>query len=318
MRLLKMINDNIPWVIKYTPSNIDSMVLTDELKNTFKTWINNNTLNNLCFYGIQGIGKTTIAKLLVKEFNCDDVLFQSCSIDGSIDMVKTKIQNFCELITNKNKFKIVILDEADSLSSTAGTNAGAQMALRNIIAESLEDTRFILTCNYLDRIIPALQSRCTPIKLEFSIQDVAKHIVNILNNENIKFTKEDLSIFLNNTVKRRFPDIRSIIEHLQISCQSGELKNLQSTSDVINNEVIEFISNCNDINQIRNYLHQNEDKFSGDYILLASKLFDYYSFSTDAMLCIADYLYKMTIVVDKEILFTSMIIQLKQIGKQII
>ena len=318
MRLQKMITNNIPWVIKYTPTNINSMILTDELKNTFNTWIKNKTLNNICLYGHQGIGKSTIARLLAKELHCEDVLFQSCSIDGSIDMVKTKIQNFCELITHQNSFKIVILDEADSLTSSAGTNAGAQMALRNIIAESLEDTRFILTCNYLDRIIPALQSRCTPIKLEFSIQDVAKHIVNILNKEQIKFSKEDLTIFLNNTVKRRFPDIRSIIEHLQISCQSGQLKNLQSANDIINNEIIEFITNCNDINQIREYLHQNEDKFSSDYIALAGKLFDYYSFNSEAMLCIAEYLYKMSIVVDKEIQFIAMLIQVKQISKQII
>lgn len=308
--------NDIPWIIKYAPTNLDSMVLTNELRNTFKSWINNKSLNNICFYGIQGIGKTTIAKLLAKELKCENVLFQSCSIDGSIDMVKTKIQNFCELLTTRNEFKIIILDEADSLTSTGGVNAGAQMALRNIIAESLEDTRFILTCNYLDRIIPALQSRCTPIKLEFSLQDVAKHILYILNNEKIKFTKETLKKFLDITVKKRFPDLRSIIEHLQISCQSGELKILQSTNDLINDELIQFIINCNDPIQIREYLHQNEDKFSGDYIALTSKLFNYYTFNTDAMLCITDYLYKMSIVIDKEIMFTGMIIQLKNLIKK--
>jgi DNA polymerase III delta prime subunit len=219
-------------------------------------------------------------------------------------MVKTKIKDFCDLYTGKDKLKIIILDEADSLTQGAGNNAGAQMVLRNIIAESLEDTRFILTCNYLDRIIPALQSRCTPIKLEFTIQDVAKHIVKILQKENIKFTKESLKIFVDNTVKRRFPDVRSIIEHLQISCQSGELQNLQSTSDLINDELIQFINDCNDVMQIRSYLMENEDKFSGDYISLAGKLFNYYTFNTDVLLCIADYLYKMQIVLDKEIQFT--------------
>ena len=302
-----------PWVIKYAPKTINDMILTDELKNTFKSWIDNKTLNNMTLYGIQGSGKTTISKLIAEELGCENVLFQSCSIDGSIDMVKSKIKDFCEIYSGKDKFKIIILDEADSLTQSAGNNAGAQMALRNIIAESLEDTRFILTCNYLDRIIPALQSRCTPLKLEFSIQDVVKHILNILNKENIKYTKESLKEFVDITVKRRFPDLRSIIEHLQIACQTGELKCLQSTSDVLNNELIEFINDCNDIIQIRTYLQNNEDKFSGDYIALAGKLFNYYTFNTDAMLCIADYLYKMQIVLDKEIQFTGMLIQLKQI-----
>ena len=310
-----MNNDNIPWIIKYNPQTINEMILTDELKNTFNSWVKNKSLNNITLYGIQGSGKSTLARLLAKELQCEQVLFQSCSIDGSIDMVKTKIKDFCDLYSGKNKFKIIILDEADSLTQGVGNNAGAQMALRNIILDALDDTRFILTCNYLDRIIPAIQSRCTPIKLDFSIQDVAKHIVNILNKEKIKFTKETLTTFIDFVVKRRFPDIRSIIEHLQISCQTGELKNLQSTNDVINNEIIEFINDCNDINQIRTYLHQNEDKFSGDYVLLASKLFDYYTFNTDIMLCIADYLYKMSIVLDKEIQFTGMIINIKRILK---
>ena len=311
-----MNNDNILWVTKYNPQTINEMILTDELKNTFNSWIKNKSLNNITLYGIQGSGKSTLARLLAKELQCEQVLFQSCSIDGSIDMVKTKIKDFCDLYSGKNKFKIIILDEADSLTQGVGNNAGAQMALRNIILDALDDTRFILTCNYLDRIIPAIQSRCTPIKLDFSIQNVVKHIVNILTKENIKFNKDTLKTFVDFVVKRRFPDIRSIIEHLQISCQTGELKNLQSTNDVINDELIEFINDCNDINQIRTYLHQNEDKFSGDYVFLASRLFDYYSFNTEIMLCIADYLYKMSIVLDKEIQFIGMIINIKKLLKK--
>lgn len=96
----------------------------------------------------------------------------------------------------------------------------------------------------------------------------------------------------------------------------GELKNLQSTNDLINNELIDFINDCNDINAIRTYLHQNEDKFSGDYIALAGKLFNYYSFNSDVLLCIADYLYKMQIVIDKEIQFIAMLINIKNILKE--
>lgn len=309
-------NDNTPWIIKYAPQSINDMVLSKELKDLFIKNVQNKTLNNITLYGIPGIGKSTLAKLLAKELNVTNVLFQSCSIDGSIDMVKTKIKDFCDLMTDKNSIKLVILDEADSLTSSAGNNAGAQMALRNIIAEAMEDTRFILTCNYIDRIIPALQSRCTPIKLDFSLKDVAQFVLNILKQQNIIFTKESLDIFIKQTIKRRFPDIRSIIEHLQLACQSGTLENLHSTTDVIDDEIIDFINKCSNPKQIREFLIKNEQKFSSDYIMLAGKLFNYYmnySNNLDIALCIADYIYRMTIVLDKEILFSSMIIQIKRL-----
>lgn len=303
---------NDPWVIKYAPQNIEEMVLSKELKQLFKNNIQNNQLSNITLYGIPGIGKSTLAKILTKELGCENILFQSCSIDGSIDMVKTKIKDFCDIIAKPNQYKIIILDEADSLTSSAGTNAGAQMALRNIIAEAMDDTRFILTCNYIDRIIPALQSRCTPIKIDFSIKEVVLFIVNILNKEGIKYNRESLDIFVKQTIKRRFPDIRSIIEHLQLACQTGTLENLQSTNDIIDDEILDFINKCNDPKQIREFLIHNEEKFSSDYILLAGKLFDYYINYSDVALCIADYIYKMTIVLDKEIQFSSMIIQIKR------
>ena len=125
--------NNTPWVIKYAPKQLDEMILTDELRATFKSWIENKSLNNITLYGIQGSGKTTISKLIAEELGCENVLFQSCSIDGSIDMVKTKIKDFCDIYVG-DEIKIIILDEADSLTATAGSNAGAQMALRNIIA----------------------------------------------------------------------------------------------------------------------------------------------------------------------------------------
>ena len=179
----------LPWVVKYAPKTLKDIILTEELTKLFSQSIKNNTLNNVIFYGEPGIGKSTLAQILVHDLNVQDVLFQSCSIDGSIDMVKTKIQGFCQIVTPPGKYKVVILDEADSLTQTGGQNAGAQMALRNIIIEAQEDTRFILTCNYIDRIIPALQSRCTPIKIDFSIKDIAKRVLYILKEEKIKFKK---------------------------------------------------------------------------------------------------------------------------------
>lgn len=306
----------LPWVLKYSPKTVDDLVLTDELKDLFKGYIEKKTLSNITFYGEPGIGKSTLAKILVDELGVQDVLFQSCSIDGSIDMVKTKIQSFCQIVTPPGKLKIVILDEADSLTQTGGQNAGAQMALRNIILEAQEDTRFILTCNYIDRIIPALQSRCTPIKIEFSIKDIATRVLYILKKEKIKFTKESINDFINLVIKKRYPDIRSIISELELSCQTGELKILNSATNVVTDEILNFILENKNIRDIRTFLIHNEEQFSGDYFALASKLFDYYMEKEDTdlniPLLISDYMYKMSIVPDKEIMFTSLIIELKK------
>ena len=305
----------LPWVLKYSPKTIDDLVLTEELKDLFKGYIEKKTLGNITFYGEPGIGKSTLAKILVDELGIQDVLFQSCSIDGSIDMVKTKIQSFCQIVTPPGKLKVVILDEADSLTQSAGNNAGAQMALRNIIAEAQEDTRFILTCNYIDRIIPALKSRCTPVKIEFSIKDIAARVLLILKKEKIKFTKESINDFINLVIKKRYPDIRSIISELELSCQTGELKILTSATNVITDEILNFIIENDKPRDIRTFLIHNEEQFSGDYFGLASKLFDYYmeqDVDLSIPLLISDYMYKMSIVPDKEIMFASLIIQLKK------
>jgi replication-associated recombination protein RarA len=298
-------NDNTPWVIKYAPSKVDEMVMNQSLKDMFNDMINNKTLSNMTLYGVAGSGKTTLAKLIPKALDYY-VHFQSCSADGSIDMIKTTILNYCQVMTEANRQKIVILDEADQISQQG------QMALRNIIVDSLPDTRFILTCNYLDKIIPALQSRCTPIKIEFSVKDVAEYVIRILTKEQIKFTKASITAFINHVIKKQYPDIRSIIERLQLSSQSGELVLIDNFNNTVENEVINFILNTSDVKAIREYLLSNEDKFSGDYIKLAGELFNAVTNDTKKMLIIADYLYKMSIVFDKEIQFTAMIIELKK------
>lgn len=298
-------NDNIPWVIKYAPTKIDEMIMNQSIKDMFNNMLNTKTLSNMTLYGVAGCGKTTLAKLIPYQLDYY-VHFQSCSADGSIDMIKTTILNYCQVMTEANKQKIVILDEADQISQQG------QMALRNIIVDALPDTRFILTCNYLDKIIPAIQSRCTPIKIEFSIKDILEHILKILNKEKIKFTKDSISKFLNNIIKKQYPDIRSIIERLQLSSQSGELIIIDNFNNTIENEVINFILSTDNVIKIREYLLTNEDKFSGDYIKLAGDLFNAVTNDTKKMMIIAEYLYKMSLVFDKEIQFTAMLIELKK------
>ena len=302
-----MNNDiTLPWVLKYFPKTIDDMVLSEELNKLFNNIVNTQSLSNYSFFGQPGCGKTTLSKLLVSSLDCE-YLFQPCSINGSIDMVKTVIKDFCDIIP-KGKYKVVILDEADQLSKEA------QMALRNIIVESMDNCRFILTANYQDKVIDALKSRCTPIKIEFSTKDILKHCCKILKNENVKFDKETLVHFYDKIIVPRFPDIRSIVEHLQMMSVSGELVILKNKESASRSDVASFIIEnlkTTDIKKIREYTLSNEDKFSADYVKLAEELFNLYDTNAKIMMTIADSLWRMSFQLDKEIQFINMLLNIQ-------
>ena len=173
-----MLND--PWVVKYAPKTIDEMVLDSDIKDKIKHWIKTKDFPSMTLAGTPGIGKSTLANILLKELDIEKYIVQSCSIDGSIEMVKTRVNDFCQMVSDT--YKVVVLDEADCLTNNT-SNAGAQMALRNIISESLNDTRFILTCNYSEKLIDALKSRCPVIQLKFSTKDVLINVLDILKKE---------------------------------------------------------------------------------------------------------------------------------------
>lgn len=297
--------DTKPWVLKYSPKVVDDMVMSSELKEVFNNIVNTGSLNNISIFGNPGIGKSTLAKILVDNIDCE-YWFQPCSIDGSIDMVKTTIKDFCDIVP-KGKYKVIILDEADQLSQQA------QMALRNIIVKSMDNCRFILTANYQDKVIDALKSRCTPIKLEFSTKDVLVHCNNILKKEGIQYTKESLIEFYQTVIVKKYPDIRTIIEHLQMMSISGTLKILKDQDVSIQNDVVKYICDNigKDIKVIREYLISNEDKFSADYVSLAQELFNVFDDNVTIMGIIADALWRMSFQLDKEIQFTGMLINIK-------
>lgn len=301
--------DNLPWTLKYAPKRVEDMVLTKELSELFKKIIETKTLTNISLFGSPGIGKTTLAKILVEELECD-YHFQPCSVDGSIDMVKTTIKNFTEIIP-KGKYKVVILDEADQLSEMA------QKALRDIVMESMDNCRFILTANYQDKIIPALKSRCTPIKLEFTTNDVLVYCVEILKKEKISLDKASVTWFYENVIKKN-RDIRSIIENLQLMSLGGTLKEFKSNEVEIKNDIVRYIYDglkTMKIRDIREHLIMNEDKFSSDYVKLAQELFDAFDNNVEAMAIIADALWRMSFQLDKEIQFTGMLISLQKACK---
>lgn len=204
------------WVEKYRPKTIEGYVFRDEhQKKQIQTWIKDQSIPHLIFSGTAGIGKTTMAKILVQELGIEDydVLEINASRTNSVDDVRDKIVNFVQTIPF-GPFKVVLLDEADYLSPNA------QAALRGVMEEYHQTARFILTCNYPNRIIPALHSRCQGFHVEKVDQtEFTARAATILVEENIDFDLDTLDLY----VKVAYPDLRKCINLVQQNCQEGKL-----------------------------------------------------------------------------------------------
>ena len=204
------------WVEKYRPKTIDGYVFRDDhQRKQIQTWIKDQSIPHLIFSGTAGIGKTTMAKILISELGIEDydVLEINASRTNSVDDVRDKIVNFVQMIPF-GPFKVVLLDEADYLSPNA------QAALRGVMEEYHTTARFILTCNYPNRIIPALHSRCQGFHIErVDLTEFTARVATILVEENIEFDLDTLDTF----VKATYPDLRKCINTTQMNSMDGKL-----------------------------------------------------------------------------------------------
>ena len=256
-------------VEKYRPTILDNYVGNESIKSTMNQYIGQNDIQNLIFYGPAGTGKTTLAKIIVKNIDCDH-LYINASDERGIETIRDKVSGFASTMSFK-PLKVVILDEADFLTIQA------QASLRNVIETFSRSTRFILTCNFIERIIDPLQSRCQTLKIvPPSKLDIFNHLKKITKREDIECSTDDLTTIVDNN----YPDIRKMLNTIQVSTQDNVL-NLDTTSLVSSNYMVKVleclqgskpkfneirqviaVANVKDFEEFYRYLYDNSYKFA--------------------------------------------------------
>ena len=290
------------WVEKYRPRSIDECVLPDDLKNTFSEFVKDKHIPNLILSGGPGVGKTTVAKAMLDEIGATSMMING-SEESGIDVLRTKIKNFASTVSLEGGRKYIILDEADYLNPQS-----TQPALRGFMEEFHKNCGFILTCNYKNRLIDPLHSRCSVI--DFIIpksqkpilaQEFNKSVINILNKENIEFEPKVVAELL----MKFFPDWRRVLNELQRYSVSGKIDAgiLVNLSEVNINELMVSLKE-KEFTNVRKWIVQNLDN---DPVRIFRRIYDTMYDRIDsnsiphAVLILADYSYKSSFVADQEI-----------------
>ena len=295
-------NTDFLWVEQYRPKTIDDCILPDSLKTLFKSFIKKGELSNMLFSGTPGIGKTTVAKALCEEMNCDWIMING-SEEGGIDVLRNKIKNFASTVSLSGGKKVVILDEADYLNPQS-----TQPALRGFVEEFHKNCRFILTCNFKNRIIEPLHSRFSNIEFKVNPKDKPKlasklfeRAIYILKEQNISYEDKVLV----ELITKHFPDFRKLINELQRYSVSGSIDAgiLVNVSDENLKTLVTHLKN-KEFSDMRKWVVNNLDN---DPVKIFRKIYDTLYSNLEpstiphAVLIIADYQYKSAFVADQEI-----------------
>ncbi len=305
---------DVLWVEKYRPKKISECILTEDLKNTFTKFLSQKEIPNLLLSGTAGTGKTTVARALCEELGADYIIINGSDEGRHIDTLRTTIKNFASTVSldESNTHKVVIIDEADYMNADS-----VQPALRNFIETFYKNCRFIFTCNFRNKIIPALHSRCTVI--DFRITNgqkvktataFLKRLGELLKAENIEYDNKVLA----ELIQRHYPDFRRTINELQRYSVRGKIDSgiLVSLSEINNKQLISFLKEKK-FSDMRKWVVQNLDKdpsslFTGIYDILYKHLQP--QSIPAAVLTIADYQYKSAFVADHEINMVACLTQI--------
>ena len=297
-------NTDFLWVEQYRPGKIDDCILPTSLKTLFKSFITKGELSNLLFSGTPGIGKTTVAKALCEQLGADFYVINGSDEGRFLDTVRNNAKNFASTVslTSESKHKVIIIDEADN------TTADVQLLLRASIEEFSANCRFIFTCNYKNKIIQPLHSRCTVIDFAVNKRDKPTiaaqffaRINEILDKEKIKSDKKVVAELIN----KHFPDWRRVLNECQRYSAGGEIDSgiLASFSDVSINELTKNLKEKN-FSEVRKWVNANLDN---DTTLLFRRVYDSFyetlvaSSIPPAILILAKYQYQVAFVADQEI-----------------
>ena len=299
------------WWAKWRPKKLEDLCISDENRKIIESF--GKDIPNLLFTGGAGVGKTTLAQIIVLDILECDYLYINASDENGIDTIRTKISGFVQTKSFDGGIKVVVLDEADGLSHSS------QMALRNMMESYADNARFILTGNQKHKISSPLQSRCQSLDIKPSLQQALKRCLHILSEEEVE-TSQEQKKQLATLVKSYFPDLRKCINEMQKFVIGNELN---ITQKVNNNEVcVRICTHIEDGNtlSLRKYLIQNDEVFNADWEQLLVDLLNHiYKISIEdskkkaMILTIADHLEKCSRVNDKEINFFACILNLEQL-----
>ena len=293
--------EHLLWTEKYRPQTVDDCILPDRLKQPFQEYVNQKQIPNLLLAGGAGVGKTTIAKAMCNEIGCDFMVING-SDESGIDTFRTKIKNYASSMSLSGGRKVIIIDEADYLNPNS-----TQPALRNAIEEFASNCSFIFTCNYKNRIIEPLHSRCAVIDFGLKNGEKAKmasaffkRVQSILQSEKIDADEKVLA----ELIKKHFPDFRRVLNELQRYSQFGKIDTgiLVQIADISVDELSKHIV-AKDFGAIRKWVASHEI----DNTTLFRKLYDTLSDTLkpssvpQAVVILADYQYKAAFVADQEI-----------------